>query len=116
MAKREKFPDDWVFAAGYEKLSFAMCRELGPIVAVVYSRMRGYFRMGKGTEDYGICFAARDRIAAELGLHRNTVNKAVRILEKHGYIKWVGTRGRPGTYEYTWVGDDGFGEPIEGGE
>lgn len=109
----KKCPDDYLFKPGFDSFSFGMCRVAGMAAAAVYSRMRGYFKMrGENGESYGLCFAGQERIAEELGIHRNTVNTAIQALLDHGYIKYMGVH-TTGTNIYSWVTADEYGEFLD---
>jgi len=110
----KKHPDDYLFKKGdFDTVSFEMCRDMGPAAAIVYSRIRGYCKMGKAKGKYGFCYASEETIGIELGMHRNTVAKAIKQLLKNGYIKYVGIEPEYGTKQYTWVSERDDTEPIE---
>ena len=110
----KKHPDDYLFRDGqYDSVSFEMCRDMGPATAIVYSRIRGYCKMGKGLGKYGICYASEERIGLELGMHRHTVARAIKQLLTNGYIAYLGIEPEYGTKAYTWVRERDATEPIE---
>lgn len=70
----------------------------GLITAAVFGRM---WRFCQG--DYGVCFASQSRIAADLGMNRQTVLRHIKILVDNGYLedRTPNRRNKPHTYADT---------------
>jgi biotin operon repressor len=87
---------------GFTPLFDTIAKEHGIITAAVYGKMWRYAQMKDGA-----CKASQERLAGELGLTRQTINKHIETLIASGYIvdKTPTLAGAPHVYSVTKKAD-----------
>ena len=91
---------------GWTPLIDAITAELGMTTSAVFGRIWRYCQM-----DFHVCTASQQTIAEDLGLSRDTVNKACQTLVANGYLEEIERAGMTKTYSDT--GKAGFRITIE---
>ena len=70
------------YSSGFTPAPDVLIKKYGIVCATVWGKVWRYCQM-----DEDVCRAAQERLARELGITPNTLNKYLTILEKNGYIK-----------------------------
>jgi DNA-binding Lrp family transcriptional regulator len=83
---------------GFTPVIDSLAKKFGFVTSLVFGRVWRYCQMEKG-----LCTAAQDKIAEEIGASRWTVIRHLKILVENGYLKDLtpGLKNRPHVYEDT---------------
>lgn len=85
--------------SGFTPVPDALAKDLGLINAAVWGRVYRF------ADQSGVCTASHQRIGEDIGLHQDTVWKAINALVAHGYLEDLTPQAKGVTHTYK-IGHD----------